>query len=287
MTAGRRLPRGVGDRGAGGQGADPLSGHELDQVAPVGPDVGEGARGAAQSGVDAPVVVVGAEQPVLQVAAVDQSEVPRAVGANPGPGLADGRVVAVDEGDGGRPRRRRSPPRSVPPPRRRRGRSASRRRCACPLRARPGPAARGDGSACRCGPRRFARRRSGRRRWRRPCPLRSLRPPPWRSPGSRLRRPQPALRRSGRAGMHPADEPGADDPGAEIADGRGGRGRFDADGAAFLHKSEPIPTFVWLSSRSFSFDRQKCRIHSRQWRTPHLDRRLPGHRVAPSADQGR
>ena len=53
---------------------DPVAGDELGQVAPVRSDVGERARGAAEALVDAPVRVVGAQQPVLEIGAVDQAQ---------------------------------------------------------------------------------------------------------------------------------------------------------------------------------------------------------------------
>ena len=51
---------------------DAMAGDELGEVAPVRADVGERARGAAELVVDAPVVVVRAEEPVLKVRAVQQ-----------------------------------------------------------------------------------------------------------------------------------------------------------------------------------------------------------------------
>ncbi len=78
-----------------------MAGDELQQVAPVHADVGEGAGRSAQGGVDAPVVVLRAGQPVLQVGAVQQPHrAGRAVG-DPGPGLPHRGVEAVDERDGG------------------------------------------------------------------------------------------------------------------------------------------------------------------------------------------
>ena len=82
-----------------------FAGDELDQIAPVRPDVRERARRAAQLGIDPPVVVLGAEQPILEVSAVDQ---PRASSRLPEPGarLPHGRVIAVDKGNGDHRRRR-------------------------------------------------------------------------------------------------------------------------------------------------------------------------------------
>ena len=120
-----------------------VAGDELDEVAPVRADVGEGPRRAGQLGVDAPVVVLVGRQPVLQVAPVGEAHGERTVG-DPGPRLADHRVEAVDErhrGDGARPVGG-----GHQLGRRRRGRSpaASRTPRACPPRGRPGPA-----GACR------------------------------------------------------------------------------------------------------------------------------------------
>ena len=82
-----------------------VAGHELDEVAPVRADVGEGSGGAGQLGIDAPVVVLVGRQPVLQVAAVGEAHGEGTVGDS-GPRLADHRVEAVDErhrGDRARP----------------------------------------------------------------------------------------------------------------------------------------------------------------------------------------
>ena len=46
---------------------DSVAADELDEVDEVRSDVGERARPTAQGGIDAPVVVADAEQPVLQV----------------------------------------------------------------------------------------------------------------------------------------------------------------------------------------------------------------------------
>ena len=84
----------------------------------------------------------GAEQPVLQVAAVEQAQVAERAGADPRARLAHGRVVAVDE------RHRRDPAgalggaRRARRRRRRRARAASRRRRACRPRARRGRSGR-------------------------------------------------------------------------------------------------------------------------------------------------
>jgi hypothetical protein len=94
-------PLGHGGHGDGAHGGQPVAGHELDEVAPVRADVGEGPRRTGQRRVDAPVVVVLGGQPVLQVAAVDQAQRPDPAGGHPGPGLAHERVEAVDERHGG------------------------------------------------------------------------------------------------------------------------------------------------------------------------------------------
>ena len=128
------------------QPRDAVAGDELGEVAPVRADVGERARGAAELGVDAPVVVLRAQQPVLQVGAVEQADRPGGAAADALARLADRRVVAVDErhrGDlaGRRPRRRRGAAR-----RRRRAPAASRRSRACRRPARPRRAAGAGGS---------------------------------------------------------------------------------------------------------------------------------------------
>ena len=98
-----RVRRALGEHG-GGLGAerdDPVAGDELDEVAPVRADVRERPRGAAEVGVDAPVVVVGRGEPVLQVAPVDQPDGTERPGADAGARLADDGMEAVDERDGG------------------------------------------------------------------------------------------------------------------------------------------------------------------------------------------
>ena len=88
-----------GHRGerAGAEAGDPLARDELGEVAPVRADVGEGARGAAERRVDAPVVVLGVGQPVLQVGAVHEPDRAGGAGADAVARLADRGVVAVDE----------------------------------------------------------------------------------------------------------------------------------------------------------------------------------------------
>ena len=123
----------LGDRGqrARAQARDALAGDELGEVAPVRADVGEGARRAAEVGVDAPVVVLRAQQPVLQVGPVDQVH---------GAALRRrrcGRAPRAPSGSSGRrrARRRRGPP------------AASARRAAAS--ARRSPAASRTRRACR------------------------------------------------------------------------------------------------------------------------------------------
>ena len=151
-VAARRAPRaGARQRGqrARAEPRDAVAGHELGEVAPVRADVGERARGAAELGVDAPVVVLGAAA----------SPAGRCRGAG-GSGRwrpprtrsrasRTGRVVAVDERDGGdlaRGRRGVDEPARAP----RRARAASRRSRACRRPARPRRAAGAGGWACRC-----------------------------------------------------------------------------------------------------------------------------------------
>ncbi len=69
------------------------------EVAPVRADVGEGARAAAEGGVDAPVGVARRQQPVLQVGAVDAADVAELAGGDQLARVADDGVVAVDERD--------------------------------------------------------------------------------------------------------------------------------------------------------------------------------------------
>ena len=170
----------------------PVAGHELDEVAPVGADVGEGPRPPGQRRVDSPVVVVLGGQPVLQVGAVDEAE--RAgIGRDAGPGLAHHRVEAVDERHRRHDARRRRPRRTARRPPHRRGRAASRTRRACPPRARRGPAARGGGWACRCAPRR--------------CPATTTSSSASTKPRSAPSRSTASLRGGGCRGGHADDEP--------------------------------------------------------------------------------
>ena len=90
-------PLGDGDLRARRQPRDLLAGDELGQVAPVRADVGERARGAARRGVDAPVAVLGIEQPVLQIGAVDEAHRPGVAAAHALARLADRGIEAIDE----------------------------------------------------------------------------------------------------------------------------------------------------------------------------------------------
>ena len=199
----RRGVAAVGALGDDGRGLrahrrDPLAGDELDEVAPVRADVGERARRAALRRVDPPVVVVGRGEPVLQVAAVDEadrrrSRPPRRAPGPRRPSRCSGRRTA---------RSRRAPtPRAAGDsarPRRPSSRAASRRRRACRPRARPRPAGRAGGWACRCGRRR--------RRRRRPPPRASRRRAARRGRRRRLAR---ALGRSMPRRRRPRPRPGA------------------------------------------------------------------------------
>ena len=135
----------LGHRGerAGAEAGDPLAGDELGEVAPVRADVGERARGAAERRVDAPVVVLGVGQPVLQVGAVDEPDRAGGAGAHAVAGLADRRVVAVDERDGGGGAGRGGRVDEALRRRRRRSRAASRRSTCL-------PAARAASASGRC-----------------------------------------------------------------------------------------------------------------------------------------
>ena len=55
-------------------GGEPVAGHELDQIAPVRADVGEGTGWPSEGRVDAPIVVLLRRQPVLQIGAVDEPQ---------------------------------------------------------------------------------------------------------------------------------------------------------------------------------------------------------------------
>ena len=99
-ASGRAEALGVSDDGTRRERDDPLPRDELDQIAPMRADVGECPRGAPEGGVDAPVVVLGREQPVLEVAAVQQPQLAERAFADAGTGLAHRRVVPVDEGHG-------------------------------------------------------------------------------------------------------------------------------------------------------------------------------------------
>ena len=108
-------------------------------------DVGERTRGAAEPLVHAPVVVLRAQEPVLQIGAVQKAQRPGLPAADALACLAHRRVVAVDERHRGlepASRRRRRPAAAR---RRRRAPAASRRSRACP---RPAPPRRAGGGGC-------------------------------------------------------------------------------------------------------------------------------------------
>ena len=74
-----------------------MAGDELGQVAPVRADICERARGAAEPLVHTPVVVVRAQEPVLQIAAVQQAHRAGLPARDALARLAHRRVVPVDE----------------------------------------------------------------------------------------------------------------------------------------------------------------------------------------------
>ena len=74
-----------------------MAGDELGEVTPVRADVGERARGPAWLFVHTPVRVVGEQEPVLKVRAVQQMDRSGPTASNALARFADGRVVAVDE----------------------------------------------------------------------------------------------------------------------------------------------------------------------------------------------
>ena len=55
-------------------GGEPVTGHELDQIAPVRADVGEGTGWPSEGRVDTPIVILLRRQPVLQIGAVDEPQ---------------------------------------------------------------------------------------------------------------------------------------------------------------------------------------------------------------------
>ena len=235
---------------------DPLAGDELDQVAPVRADVGERPRGAAELGLDAPVVVGRREQPVLEVAAVQQPQLAERAGAGARAGLAHGRVVAVDErhrrdAAGGsaaaRPARRR---------RRRRAPAASRRPRACRPRAPRGPAAGGGGWGCRCGRRRSSSEAISSSALAKPRSAPSSARAPRARSGEEAA--TPAMPRAGEprgAGVDAADEAGADDARARSSvrpSGAADDCGLDRDGASLSSMPRTYSTYVGLSSKSFA-----------------------------------
>jgi len=78
---------------------DFLSGNPLNKIEPVGADVGDGAKFAAEFGFKAPVPIGGIGKPVLQEAAVDEADFADGARSNKGFGLNAERVVAEVVGD--------------------------------------------------------------------------------------------------------------------------------------------------------------------------------------------
>ena len=80
-----RSGAGVGvERGQIGEHrADRPADNELSQVHPVGPDIGDRAEVRPAVGLDAPVVVVGLEEPVLGVGAGHAQDAPDVAAADP------------------------------------------------------------------------------------------------------------------------------------------------------------------------------------------------------------
>ena len=231
------LREALGQRGhrARAQARDAVAGDELGQVAPVRADVGEGARRAAELLVDAPVVVLRTQQPVLQVAAVDQPQRAGRAGAHALARLAHGRVVAVDERDGRDPARARRPRRSAPGRRRRRARSASRRSRACRRPAPPRRAGRADGWACRCG------------RRRRPAPRRA---PPRESNARSAPSAAAARRALSRRGRRDPDEACACKPGGARMNGTDEPGPSNGNTNTSRHVNQRSSAFIRVSSKS-------------------------------------
>ena len=77
-----------------------MPGDEFHQVAPVHPNVSEGAGCATEFGINPPVGDLPPGQPVLQVGAVQQPQPTGLVAADPVPCFAHRRVVPVNERDG-------------------------------------------------------------------------------------------------------------------------------------------------------------------------------------------
>ena len=214
-------------------------------------------------GVDAPVVVVGAEQPVLQVGAVDAEHASGRAVAEAGPRLAHHRVEPVDE----RHRRdvRVRPPR--PSARRRRPWSpaASRRRRACLRRARRWPARRAGRWACR----RARRRRRRRRAVRRSDAYAGLDPERVRCRRRLLRRrrrdpDEPCPGGAGRARVHGRHEPAADDGDAELVGSHAGSGSWRESRRARV----PVLGQAGRDRRRCSRPRRACRSCPPRWSRP-------------------
>ena len=97
----RALAGGVHGLEVGLHGGDGEAGDELDEVEPVGADVGDSAQFAAFAAEDAPVVVGWVEEPVLHVAAGDGVDAAQRAAPDHGPDFPIERVeahVVVDAG---------------------------------------------------------------------------------------------------------------------------------------------------------------------------------------------
>ena len=94
------LTLGYRGHGLGADRRQPVTGHELDQVAPVRADVGERPGRPTPFGIDAPVVVVLGGEPVLEVATVDQANGTDGARGD-APCLAHQRIEPVGERDDG------------------------------------------------------------------------------------------------------------------------------------------------------------------------------------------
>lgn len=99
--AGGALAGGIDGLEVGLHGGDGKAGDELDEVEPVGADVGDGAQFAAFAAENAPVVVGGVEEPVLHVTAGDGVNLAEGAALNHGADFPVERIeahVVVDAG---------------------------------------------------------------------------------------------------------------------------------------------------------------------------------------------
>ena len=78
---------------------DPLTGHVLNEIAPVRADIADRGTGPALLRLESPREVCGFEQPVLKVAAVNEVQCTQVAGGDHRPRLLDQRVAAIVEGD--------------------------------------------------------------------------------------------------------------------------------------------------------------------------------------------